>query len=34
VIKARLEQAGVPVASIAAVEPSLEDVFLEVAEQG
>jgi len=31
-IKARLEQAGVPVASIAPVEPSLEDVFLEVAE--
>jgi len=31
-IKTRLEQAGVPVASIAAVEPSLEDVFLEVAQ--
>jgi len=31
-IRTRLEQAGVPVATIAAVEPSLEDVFLDVAE--
>jgi ABC-2 type transport system ATP-binding protein len=32
-LKARLEQAGVPVTAVARVEPSLEDVFLEVAEQ-
>jgi ABC-2 type transport system ATP-binding protein len=32
-LKTRLEQAGIPVAGIAPVEPSLEDVFLDVAER-
>jgi ABC-2 type transport system ATP-binding protein len=32
-VKARLEQAGVPVASIDPVPPSLEDVFLDVVEE-
>jgi hypothetical protein len=32
VVRERLESAGVPVASIQVVRPSLEDVFLEVAE--
>jgi ABC-2 type transport system ATP-binding protein len=32
-LKARLEQAGMPVTSISPVEPSLEDVFLDVAER-
>lgn len=32
-LKERLEQAGVPITAVAPVEPSLEDVFLEVAEQ-
>ena len=33
VLKQRLEAAGVPVASLARVQPSLEDVFLDVAER-
>ena len=33
VLKNRLEAAGVAVTSIAAVQPSLEDVFLEVVER-
>ena len=32
-LRARLERAGVPVSAIAPVEPSLEDVFLDVAER-
>jgi ABC-2 type transport system ATP-binding protein len=32
-VRTRLEAAGIPVASIAEVQPSLEDVFLEVVEQ-
>jgi hypothetical protein len=33
-LRARLDAAGIPVTSIASVQPSLEDVFLELVEQG